>query len=69
MTADWPPDEVSTRNCFNCLASPVDIYVSCRKGNALLTSRGDSPLAYNGVVRTNKLLGACRDCKGFDNNW
>ena len=69
--AAWPAGEVSTRNCRHCLA-PVDgIYVSCRKGHAMVTSSGRHrrPLSYNGVLKASRLLRPCQGCKDFNNDW
>lgn len=69
--AVWPADEISTRNCRNCLAPKEGVYVSCRKGHPMITGRrlNRHALTYNGVLKLGKLLLPCRGCKDFDNDW
>lgn len=72
MTAEpWPANEMSTRNCYHCLAPREGIYVSCRKGHQLVTVSGKHKwrLVYNGVIRQPRLLKPCQDCTDLDNYW
>lgn len=71
VVTPWPLDEVSTRNCYNCLAPREGRYVSCRLGHPLITRSGNHRrrLAYNGVVRNNSILKPCQGCHDFDNDW
>jgi len=70
-TEPWPTEEVSTRNCYHCLAPNERIYVSCRKGHAMVTVSGQHRrrLTYNGVIRLARLMKPCQDCPDFDNDW
>ena len=67
----WPLDEVSTRNCYHCLAPRRGIHISCRKGHSMVTTSGKHKrqLTYNGVIRQKRLLKPCQGCKDFDNSW
>ena len=71
IVTPWPLDEVSTRNCYHCLAPRSGIYVSCRKGHSMVTTSGKHKrqLTYNGVIRQKRLLKPCQGCKDFDNIW
>ena len=67
----WPEDEVSTRNCYHCLAPSEGVHVRCRCGHEMVTEyyRHLRQLTYNGVIRSDALLKLCRRCADFDNNW
>ena len=67
----WSLDEVSTRNCYHCLAPREGIYVTCRKGHPMTTTSDNhgQRLTYNVVIRLAQLLKPCRGCKDFDNSW
>jgi len=67
----WATDEVSTRNCYHCLAPRAGTYVSCRKGHQMTTSseRHRRNLTYNGVVKLGRLMKPCINCADFDNDW
>jgi len=71
IVSPWPLDEVSTRNCYHCMAPDDGVHVACRKGHPLVTRSGKHKrrLAYNGVIRQNRLLRPCQGCKDFDNRW
>ena len=72
MTVEpWPDDEVSTRNCYHCLAPKDGIYVRCGKGYPMVATSGrhKRQLTYNGVIRLARLLKPCQSCADFDNDW
>ena len=71
MPEVWSMDEVSTRNCYHCLAPREGVYVRCRRGHELVVehARHKHQITYNGVVKIDRLLKVCRDCQDFDNNW
>jgi hypothetical protein len=72
VTAEpWSSDEVSTRNCYNCLAPNGGIYVRCRRGHSMIGDycRHKRRLTYNGVVTIPRLLKPCQGCEHFDNDW
>ena len=71
IVTPWSLDEVSTRNCYHCLAPKRGIYVSCRKGHPMVTTSGKHKrqLTYNGVIRQKRLLKPCHGCSDFDNSW
>ena len=65
----WDSDEISTRNCYNCVVSSEEVI--CRLGKSLTKRRWGNhrTLSYNGVVRFNGLFEPCRSCADFDNQW
>ena len=67
----WPTDEVSTRNCYHCLAPKEGMYVRCRKGCPMAVDydRHQHLFTYNGVIKSPRLVAPCHDCQDFDNNW
>ena len=71
VVSPWPTDEVSTRNCYHCLAPKEGIHVRCRKGHPMTADydRHKHQLTYNGVIRVARLVAPCRGCEDFDNNW
>ena len=71
VTKPWPADEISTRNCFHCLAPRDGIYVRCQKKHPMVTVSGRNRhrVTYNGVVRLARLLDSCHGCVDFDNDW
>lgn len=70
-TEPWLADEVSTRNCYHCLAPKEGIYVSCRMKHLMITISGQHKrrLTYNGVIRLARLMKPCESCPDFDNHW
>ena len=67
----WPDDEVSTRNCYHCLAPKEGSHVRCRRGYPMAVDydRHQHLFTYNGVVKSPRLMAPCQDCHDFDNNW
>lgn len=67
MSQYWPENEISTRNCYNCLVGGH--LVHCRKGRNMQSPKYGFQLTYRGVMRDNRLLSPCINCGNFDNTW
>lgn len=61
----WLLDEVTTRNCTNCIPNANDEYVNCDKGHPLLDSQGE-PYSYDHVINASYLLWPCQGCPDFE---
>ena len=67
MIQYWPYNEISTRNCYNCTVRGR--WVNCRMGHSMRVSKHKYQLTYIGVIRDNRLLSPCTDCREFDGKW
>ena len=66
----WPMDEVSTRNCFNCLVDNIGRYVLCRVGHPMTPSkRPTEKLTCRAVLVRAYLFHSCHGCTGLDTKW
>ena len=62
----WDLNEVSTRNCYNCMDDGK--FVRCREEHEMTSNRG-TQLTLKRILGLNGLCDDCVRCPDFDNNW